>query len=138
MRAICSCAGRRTAGGAAGNRFHKPLVQAAVAAETSRLRLRGSVMNPRTRIDPLVGGNRVISILVVVVLPARSGRGGRNRSLDLEQMPRTASTSRDDRRRILSWRDRASESAASITGMDRPLVYGRVSTLRPGRTGLRH
>ena len=83
----------------------QPFVEPAVAAEhvadplTHRLRVRDDVV-PSTRACPLVGSSRVISILIVVVLPAPFGprRPKSSPCSTANDTPRTASTSSGLRR----------------------------------------
>ena len=85
----------------------EPLVEAAVAAEDVADPLRtqrasSTTSRPRTRACPDVGISSVISILIVVVLPAPFGPSRPNSSPSSisKLTPRTASTSRERRRNV--------------------------------------
>ena len=83
----------------------EPLVEAAVAAEDvadplAHLARVATTSWPSTRASPLVGSRRVISILIVVVLPAPFGpsRPKSSPRSTANETPRTASTSSGFRR----------------------------------------
>ena len=85
----------------------EPVVEAAVAAEDvadalPHLLASADTSKPRTRAVPEVGSSSVVSILIVVVLPAPFGpsRPNSSPSSTAKLIPRTASTSTDPRRNV--------------------------------------